>query len=114
MLYDLSALRKLSDNDETFIIDMLQTFKKTAPPVFERMAVYLAEQKTEAIGREAHKLIPGVTFLGAKALQDVLVTLEEMAKQGDKIENIASAVKEATSMSQALIACFENDFPGKL
>lgn len=114
MLYDLSALRKLSDNDETFIIDMLQTFKKTAPPVLERMAVYVAEQKTEAIGREAHKLIPGVTFLGAKTLQDVLVTIEEMAKKGENIETIASAVEEATTMSQTLIACFENDFPGKL
>ena len=35
MLYDLGILRKLSDNDETFIIDMLQTFKKTTPPILQ-------------------------------------------------------------------------------
>ena len=114
MEYDLSTLRKLSDNDETFIIDMLQTFKKTVPPVLERMRVYLTEKKTDAIGREAHKLIPGVTFIGARALQDVLVSIEEMAKSGDNIDKIEGAVTEATAMSDALIACFEKDFPDKL
>jgi HPt (histidine-containing phosphotransfer) domain-containing protein len=70
MLYDLSTLRKLSDNDEAFIIDMLQTFKRTAPPILQRMEEYLVEQKFEAVGREAHKMIPGVSFLGATALKE--------------------------------------------
>jgi HPt (histidine-containing phosphotransfer) domain-containing protein len=114
MLYDLSVLRKLSDNDETFIIDMLQTFKKTTPPILTRMEEYLAHQKYEALGREAHKMIPGVSFLGAKQLQDVLVTIEEIVKNGEGIDKMPSLVSEAISKSNELIVCFENDFPGKV
>jgi len=114
MLYDLSALKKLSDNDETFIIDMLQTFKRTTPPGLIRMEEYLARQKYEALGREAHKMIPGVSFLGAKQLQEVLVSIEEITKTGNGLDNINELVKEAVKRSHELITCFENDFPGKV
>jgi HPt (histidine-containing phosphotransfer) domain-containing protein len=114
MLYDLGTLRKLSDNDETFIIDMLQTFKNTAPPILQRMEGYMSEQKYEAVGREAHKMIPGVSFLGAKHLHKVLVTIEENAKRGQDLEKMSSLVAEAVTKSNELIRCFESDFPGKI
>jgi HPt (histidine-containing phosphotransfer) domain-containing protein len=114
MLYDLSNLKTLSNNDDAFILDMLQTYKRTSPPIFQRMEEYLAEQKFEAIGREAHKLIPGVSFLGAKQLQDVLVNIEETAKSGKDTDKIPPLVTKAVNMSNELIACFEKDFPGKV
>ena len=114
MLYDLSTLQKLSDNDEAFIIDMLQTFKRTTPPILQRMDEYVSLQKTEAVGREAHKMIPGVSFLGARQLQDVLVKIEETAKSGEGLDQMPSLVADAIHMSNELIACFENDFPGKI
>jgi HPt (histidine-containing phosphotransfer) domain-containing protein len=88
-------LRKLSGNDETFIIDMLQTFKRTNPPIVARMEEHLAQQKFEPIGREAHKMIPGVSFLGARELEKVLVTIEENAKTGASPEDMPALVSEA-------------------
>jgi HPt (histidine-containing phosphotransfer) domain-containing protein len=114
MLYDLGALRKLSDNDEGFILDMLQTFKKTAPPIIQRMEEYMAQNKVEAAGREAHKMIPGVSFLGAEHLKEVLICIEETAKNGDGLENLPPLVTEAAKVTHELIRCFENDFPGKI
>jgi HPt (histidine-containing phosphotransfer) domain-containing protein len=110
MLYDLSALKKLSDNDETFIIDMLQTFNRTAPPILQRMEEYVSAQKFEAVGREAHKMIPGVSFLGAKQLQDVLIIIEEGAKSGEGIDKIPSLVSEVIKLVNELITSFNNDF----
>jgi HPt (histidine-containing phosphotransfer) domain-containing protein len=114
MLYDLSALRKLSDNDEAFIIDMLQTFKRTTPPILQRMEEYAVQQKFDAVGREAHKMIPGVSFLGAKHLQELLVSIEERAKSGEGLEAIPQKVAEVITKSNELIICFEKDFPGKV
>lgn len=114
MIYDLGTLRDLSNNDEAFIIDMLETYKRTAPPILQRMQEYLSEQKYEAVGREAHKMIPGVSFLGAKSLKEVLVTIEESAKSGDDLEKMPELVAEAVEKSQELIRCFETDFPGKI
>jgi hypothetical protein len=114
MLYDLEALRKLSDNDETFILDMLQTFKKTAPPICERMQAYVAEQKFEPAGREAHKMIPGVSFLGALQLKEILITIEETAKSGVEPHSMSGLVSDAVQKTMELIRCFETDFPGKV
>ena len=110
MIYDLSMLKKLSDNNETFIIDMLQTFKRTTPPIIERMEEHVAQQKYELLGREAHKLIPGVSFLGAKDLEKILVTIEENAKTGINPENMPTLVSEAKNKVNELITCFENDY----
>jgi hypothetical protein len=110
MKYDLSMLRKLSDNDEAFILDMLLTFKRTAPPVIARMEEYASQQKPEAAGREAHKLIPGVSFLGAKDLETVLKKVEEKGKAGENSADMVSLIQEAKTLVTDLIADFENDF----
>jgi HPt (histidine-containing phosphotransfer) domain-containing protein len=114
MLYDLGTLRTLSNNDETFILDMLQTFKRTSPPIIQRMEEYVQNHKFEAVGREAHKMIPGVSFLGATQLQEVLVKIEESAKSGKELELMPKLVSDAVSQTKELILCFENDFPGKI
>ena len=110
MRYDLTMLKKLSDNDENFIREMLQTFKRTAPPVINRMKEYALQQKLEALGREAHKLIPGVSFLGARDLENILKKLEEAGKSGKDSVGIPSLIMEAGDIVRSLIADFENDF----
>ena len=111
MKYDLSILRKLSDNDETFILDMLQTFKRTAPPVIARMEEYSSQQKPEAAGREAHKLIPGVSFLGVRDLETVLKGIEEKGKLGEISEDMTSLIQKAKNIINELISDFEHDYP---
>lgn len=110
MLYDLTMLRTLSGNDETFIIDMLQTFKKTNPPIVARMEDYVEKQKYEPLGREAHKMIPGVSFLGARELEKILVTIEENAKTGAEPDKMPGLVAEVKRKVDELIVCFEKDF----
>jgi hypothetical protein len=110
MKYDLSMLRNLSNNDEAFILDMLQTFKRTVPPVVTRMEEYASQHKPEAAGREAHKLIPGVSFLGAKDLEEVLKGIEEKGKSGEDTVEMASLIGEAKRIINELISDFENDF----
>jgi len=110
MNYDLTMLRKLSDNDENFILDMLQTFKRTVPPVVARMEEYMIHHKLEAMGREAHKLIPGVSFLGAKDLEDILKIIEETGKSGENKEELPKLVARAKTIVEELITAFETDF----
>jgi HPt (histidine-containing phosphotransfer) domain-containing protein len=110
MLYDLTMLRNLSNNDEAFIIDMLQTFIKTNPPILERMKDYTDNNKFEAAGREAHKMIPGVSFIGAVQLKEVLIAIEEYSKNSEQYHKIQALVSEAHVKTNELIACFNRDF----
>src|SRR5512141_1935459 len=104
MKYDLTMLRKLSDNDENFILDMLLTFKKTAPPVVDRMEEYMTQFKMEAVGREAHKLIPGVSFLGAKELESILKVIEESCKTGQNKEKMPALILQVKTIVNELIS----------
>ncbi|MBN1414456.1 MAG: Hpt domain-containing protein [Bacteroidales bacterium] len=108
--YDLSLLKRLSNNDEAFIVDMLNTFRRTAGPIIERMERLVAEKKYEALGREAHKFIPGVSFLGIKYLESDLLKIEENAKTGTDLEEMEGLVSQVKAKVKELVDAFEHDF----
>jgi len=110
MKYDLSLLKKLAGEDDKFILDMINTFRSVTPPIIERMSELEAEKKYDLLGREAHKLIPGVSFLGADLLKDELVRIEECVKTGAGDDSIHEYVKKASEYTYELIHSLEDDF----
>lgn len=110
MKYDLGLLKKLAGEDKRFIIDMLLTFKRTSTPIIERMIQYVSVKKYEALGREAHKLIPGVSFLGATDLKNELIKIEEGVKNKDDLQNMHTYVMNVKQYIEELIVLFEKDF----
>lgn len=108
--YDLSLLKNLSNNDEAFIIDMLNTFRRTAGPIIERMENLVAAKRFESLGREAHKFIPGVSFLGIKDLESDLIRIEENAKDGTDFDKMEELVMKVKIKVKELIDAFEQDF----
>lgn len=108
--YDLSLLKKLSNNDEAFIVDMLNTFRRTAGPIIERMEKLVSDKRYESLGREAHKFIPGVSFLGIKHLEADLLKIEENAKTGSDLEKMEELVMQVKAKVNELIDAFEQDF----
>jgi len=108
--YDLSLLKKLSNNDEVFIVDMLNTFRRTAGPIIERMEKLIVSKRYESLGREAHKFIPGVSFLGIKYLEADLLKIEENAKTGTDLDKMEELVLQVKAKVKELIDAFEQDF----
>jgi len=109
-IYDLSLLKKLSNNDEVFIVDMINTFRRTAGPIVERMEKLVADNRYEALGREAHKFIPGVSFLGIKDLEADLVKIEENSKTGSDPDQMGNLVLRVKTKVAELTQAFERDF----
>jgi hypothetical protein len=109
-IYDLSLLKKLSNNDEVFIVDMINTFRRTAGPIVERMEKLVADKRYEGLGREAHKFIPGVSFLGIKHLEADLVKIEEISKTGSDLDQMEYLVLQVKKKVAELIHAFEQDF----
>jgi len=109
-MYDLSLLKKLSNNDEVFIVDMINTFRRTAGPIVERMERLVADKRYEALGREAHKFIPGVSFLGIKLLEADLVKIEENSKTGSDLDQMEDLVIQVKTKVAELIHAFEQEF----
>jgi HPt (histidine-containing phosphotransfer) domain-containing protein len=108
--YDLSFLKRISNEDQAFIIDMLETFRDTAPGIVDKMEMYLRQKKYEALGREAHRFIPGVTFLGVKDLEKELTEIEERTKSLENLESLPEILSSVRKNVESLIQCFIDDF----
>jgi len=108
--YDLSFLKRISGEDQAFIIDMLDTFRNTAPGIVDKMELFARRKKYEALSREAHRFIPGVTFLGVKDLEKDLIDIEENAKNLENLEKLPELLISVRKNVDSLIQCFIDDF----
>ncbi len=108
--YDLAFLKKVAGDDESFIIDMLETFRSTAPGIVSKMEEYLSQQHFEALGREVHRFIPGITFLGVKDLEEDLVAIEEFTKNNQHLDRLPELVVRVQQNVDLLIEAFIKDF----
>lgn len=109
-LYNLSFLNKISGGDKDFIREMIDTFNEIAPEFLEKAKSYLERDMMDALSKETHRFIPGVSFLGAKSLEEDLMYIEEYTKKKENLDRIPALVEVVETKVNELIACFARDF----
>ena len=109
-LYNLAFLNKVSGGDEGFIREMITTFKEVAPEYLEKANSYLERSMIDALSKETHRFIPGVSFLGAKSLEEDLMYIEEYTKKNENLDKVPGLLTDVSAKINALIACFDRDF----
>lgn len=109
-LYDLSILNRISGGDKSFILEMINTFKETAPEYLQKAKSLLAKQSIDSLSKETHRFIPGVSFLGAKDLEYDLMRIEEYTKKSENLDKLPELLKTVDRKINELIACFIHDF----
>ena len=108
--YDLSFLNKISNSDENFIKEMIENFKKSSPQIVAKMEKNLNESKYVSMGKQVHKFIPGVSFLGAKKIENDLLKIEASIKSNTKLEEIPVLIENVKKNINELIDQFNKDF----
>jgi HPt (histidine-containing phosphotransfer) domain-containing protein len=109
-LYDLSFLNKLSGGDKAFINEMISTFKEVAPEYLVKAKGYLASGLNESLSKETHRMIPGVSFLGAKFLEEDLLKIEDYTKNNKNLEEVPALLNSVHNKIERLLEEFKNDF----
>lgn len=109
-MYDMAFLNKVSGGDESFIREMVNTFKEVGPEYVEKAKKLLNENEMDLLGKETHRVIPGVTFLGAKPLEAKLMLIEEYTKKNINLEEIPVLLDSCITMIHKLIEEFNRDF----
>jgi HPt (histidine-containing phosphotransfer) domain-containing protein len=109
-LYDLSILNKISGGDESFILEMINTFKEIAPEYLQKAKSLLDKQSIDSLSKETHRFIPGVSFLGAKDLEHDLMRIEEYTKKHENLDKVPELLETAGRKIDELIATFIRDF----
>lgn len=108
--FDLAFLNKISGGDENFIKEMITTFKELAPEYVEKATLYLENADYDSLSREAHKFLPGVSFLGIKYLEEDIALIEEYAKKHINIEELGSLLQSSIKKIDEIIESFNKEF----
>ncbi len=108
--YDLSFLNRISGSDESFIREMINTFKQIAPEYINKARLLHSSGSIDVLSKETHKFIPGVSFLGAKHLEDDLLKIEEFTKKKISLEQVPELIEKVNIKISNLISEFDRDF----
>jgi HPt (histidine-containing phosphotransfer) domain-containing protein len=109
-LYDLTFLNKISGGDESFIREMISTFREVAPEYLEKAEKYLNTNSIDSLSKETHRFIPGVSFLGAKILEEDLLKIEEFTKKEINLDQVPELLKSVKENVNNLLGAFNRDF----
>lgn len=108
--FDFSFLNKISGGDQQFILEMVNTFKELVPDFIGNSQRFLEENNYEALSREAHKFLPGVSFLGIKNLEDKLSKIEEYSKKNIDLDKIPELLDSSIKEINEIVTIFNSEF----
>ncbi|MBD2460389.1 response regulator [Oscillatoria sp. FACHB-1407] len=104
-LIDWDYLHELSDGNEAFEQELLQTLIESLPPHLDTLRAYIAAQDFPAIEQEAHYIKGSTTSIGAKSLQALMEQLELQARQQqfDDMGYLFSKVEQGFKQIETLV-----------
>lgn len=103
MPYDLSELRKMSNNDETFVKQTLNIFIENSEEAIRVFNQSLAEENWKKIGEMAHKILPSCRHLAINSIVQNLVEIKTKTIIHEDHEEIAQLVKETVEEMENVI-----------
>lgn len=77
---DLNYLKEYSDNDNEFVIEMIELFLENTPDFLKDIENALENQDFDIIAKTAHKMKPSMTFMGLTNGKELCESLEYEAK----------------------------------
>jgi signal transduction histidine kinase len=94
---DLSSLRKMSNNDESFVQEMVSSFIEKTPEIIKQIKHANKEKNWQEVGAMAHKLKPNLAFMGIDSLKKLIAQIETNANNNKNTKAIPGLIKKLTS-----------------
>lgn len=91
---DLTYLREISDGDQDFINDMIETFLEETPNDIEQMKVELNASNWLGLSKVAHKMKSSIKMFGFETLKNQVLFLEQSGKKNENIDVLPEKVNE--------------------
>jgi PAS domain S-box-containing protein len=104
-IIDLTYLKKVSNNNQEFIQEIINTFLESMPKSIEDINTFLKEKNWIQLGKVAHKIKPTITLMGIHSLKDKILQLEIEAKNG---ANDTSIIMLSENIIQNLLRAIES------
>lgn len=108
--FDFSYLKSISQGDENFIIEMVKTFNEQAPLYITNVTRFYKENNLIGVSKEAHKLVPGVGFMGMKSLEADLMHLEEYTKKNYNLDQVKGLINASIEKITRIMDGFKKEY----
>ena len=109
-LYDLSAVRQMVGDNETFLRHLVGVFCTTTPPILAALAQAAARHDWPSLADAAHHLKSSLHGVGAARLYDAIRELEAAAKHPPVPARAARVVAEVQAVTTEVIAALALEF----
>lgn len=107
--YKLFRVRELADNDEDFILTLVETFVEEVSEDLERLKVAVAEKNYQEAYQAAHKMKPTVDLFELGIL-DKLIEVQDWGKFTKTEIDITDKLNEVTEAVENALAEVKSDF----
>lgn len=108
--YDLTYLRNTSQNDETFLRDIIATFTSSTPSILNEMASFMAKGSLTELGRLAHKLKSSLLLLGMNDLKQQALFIENNADDKAKRHEVIAEARSFIASCRSAVDALSRDF----
>ena len=93
-MVDLSYLRKVSNNNEQFIKEIVSAFLESMPMTVSDIKAQLEKKDWDQLAKVVHKIKPTITLMGIHHLKDKIILLEKEARNGQDETTILTLASE--------------------
>lgn len=109
-LYDLDFLNNISNGDQAFIREMIDSFFESSQDYINKVNIASDTSDYETIGKATHKYIPGISFMGMKTLEHDLLFIEEYCKKQTNLDKIPELLSNVKATIVNIGEAFKRDF----
>jgi HPt (histidine-containing phosphotransfer) domain-containing protein len=108
--YNLDYLKKISNDDQAFIREILNTFVESASEVVNAMTLLYKQEEFLQLSKVIHKFIPSLNFIGAKDdLEEDLNKLEIYLAKDQHPELVPDLLEKSKVTLNKLIDRISNE-----
>ncbi|MEQ9415777.1 MAG: Hpt domain-containing protein, partial [Cyclobacteriaceae bacterium] len=104
---DLSYLKKISNNDKTFVDDIINSFVNNTPKALNEIKAYLDTENWVKMEEQVHKIKPTLTMIGMPLARENAVEIEILTRSQNDTEALRRLTKEFCSSLESALSEFK-------
>jgi len=108
-LYNLDYLKKISNNDEAFINEILSNFVENASELIMAINELYPKGELDKLSRLVHKFIPSLNFVGIKNLGERLNHLEVMLLENNDTAELKTMLDKSKTEIEQIVTELRSD-----
>lgn len=106
--FDLDYLRKVSNDNEGFVKEMISTFLDSMPKLVVDIRTQTQQKNWEQLARAVHKVKPSLAMIGLTKTKNLAVEIEAMSKKRNSVKTIPPRVEKLCFQIDATLSQLRN------